>query len=314
MLLFKKAVLSLALCAPLLLRAQTDRDAIMMNRHQLCQALIYQQSSWDHYWEGTFRRSNANLGTVTTRTYIYMPNYGITNRLNLMASVPYVRTKASAGTLHGMEGLQDLMVLLKWKAYTTELGKSRLSLFLLGGFSTPLSGYTADFLPMSIGLGSTNLLARGMADYRRGRFTVTGSAAYIRRSNVRLDRDAYYDTELHLTSEVRMPNAAEFQLRTGYRGRYLIAEALLTQMNTLGGFDITKNNMPFPSNRMNATVAGAEIKYSLPPLPNLSLYGGGHLTLVGRNMGQSRAFEAGLLYAFYTSKHHPSSSSQTRGQ
>ena len=95
--------------------AQTDMDAIMMNKKQFCQGLTYDYSSWDHYWEGTFKRDNENLGTVSSQMLMYMPNYGITNNLNVMASVPYVWTKASQGTLHGVEGIQDLSVYVKWK-------------------------------------------------------------------------------------------------------------------------------------------------------------------------------------------------------
>ena len=47
--------------------AQTDMDAIMMNKKQFCQGLTYDYSSWDHYWEGTFKRDNENLGTVSTQ-------------------------------------------------------------------------------------------------------------------------------------------------------------------------------------------------------------------------------------------------------
>jgi len=57
-----------------------------------------------------------------------------------------------------------------------------------------------------------------------------------------------------------MPDAAQFNLRIGYRTERMIAEALLGQWNTLGGFDITRNNMPFPSNKMNSTSAGVNIK------------------------------------------------------
>jgi hypothetical protein len=159
-----------------------------------------------------------------------------------------------------------------------------------------------DYLPLSIGLGSTNFTGRAMVDYNINRVTVTGSAAYIRRSNVIIDRASYYDTELHLTNEVKMPNAAQYQLRTGYRGRYLIAEALFTNWTTLGGFDMTRNNMPFPSNRMNATTVGLNLKYTLKAHTNLSLLAGANTTLNGRNMGQANAFNAGAFYAFYFKK------------
>jgi len=283
--------------------AQTDMDAIMMNKKQFCQGLVYDYSSWDHYWEGTFKRDNENLGTVSSQMLMYMPNYGITNNLNVMASVPYAWTKASQGVLHGMKGFQDLSVFVKWRPLVKSFGKNQFSLFTIGGFTTPLSDYVIEFLPMSIGLGSTNLIGRGMIDYRRGNFTATGSAAYIWRSNVTLDKDAYYDTELHLTDEVQMPNQTLYQLRTGYRGKYLIAEALLTNMITHGGYDITKNNgQLYPNLRMNSTMVGANIKYTLKSYTNLSVVAGANYTIAGRNVGQSRALNVGAFYVFYVGK------------
>ncbi len=288
--------LLIILFLPLLNYAQTEMDAIMMNKNQFCNGLIYDHSSWNHYWEGEFKRDNKNMGTVTTQMAMFMSNYGLTNNLNIMAGASYVWTKASAGTLHGMQGVQDLSVFLKWKPIIKSFGQNKISVFGIAGLSTPLTNYAIDFLPMSIGLGSTNLIARGMIDYSHKRFTVTGSAAYIRRSNVKLDRDSYYDTELRLTNEVSMPDASYCQLRTGYRGKYLIAEAILTNWTTLGGFDITKNNMPFPSNRMNATMAGGYLKYTVKQYTPLSFLVSGNYTIAGRNMGQSTSLNAGVFY------------------
>jgi hypothetical protein len=292
----KLSIILTIICLPLLSLAQTEMDAIMMNRNQFCNGLVYDHSSWAHYWEGTFYRDNPNLGTVTTQMAMFMSNYGITDNLNIMASAPYIWTKASAGTLHGMEGLQDLSVFAKWRVGTKKFGKNKISFFAIGGFSTPLTNYVIDFLPMSIGLGSTNLTARGMVDYSHNRFTITGSAAYVWRSNVNLDRDSYYDTRMHLTNEVQMPNATYYQLRSGYRGKYLIAEALLTNWTTLGGLDITKNNMPFPSNKMISTMVGAYVKYTLQPLPNLSFVGSANYTVDGRNVGRSTSLSVGVFY------------------
>ena len=170
---------------------------------------------------------------------------------------------------------------------------------MLGGVSAPLNDYVVDHLPLSIGLGSKNLTGRGMVDFLHKRFNLTASAAYVLRSNIKLDRTSYYDTEMHYTDEVKMPDAAQYQLRAGYRGKYLLAEALLTNWTTLGGFDITRNNMPFPSNRMNATSAGVQLKYSLKKVPGLELVGGASTTLDGRNMGKAGSFNAGVFYAFY---------------
>lgn len=282
--------------------AQTETDAIMMNKNQFCSGLMYTNSSWKNYWEGTLKRDNLNIGTVSTQSVMYMANYGITDNLNVMIGAPYIWTKASAGTLTGLSGVQDMSAFVKWRAINKNFGKHKLAVYAVGGVSTPLGNYVKDFLPMSIGLGASTASARVIADYKYNQFVVTGSAAFIRRSNITLDRNSYYDTQLRLTNEVNMPDAASFQLRTGYRGKYLIAEALLTNFTTLGGFDITRNNMPFSSNRMNATMAGVNIKYTLPKMTNLSLLGGFNYTLAGRNVGQTTSFNVGAFYAFYFGK------------
>jgi hypothetical protein len=283
-------------------QAQTDMDAIMMNKNQFCNGLQYTHSSWKNYWEGTLKRENLNLGTVTTQSVLYMANYGINDNLNVMVGAPYIWTNASAGTLKGMSGIQDISGFVKWRAYQKNLGKGKISLYAIGGISTPLSNYVIDFLPLSIGLGSTNLTARGMVDYLVGKINFTGSAAYVMRGNVELDRNAYYDTQLRLTSEIDMPDAAQYQVRVGYRGKYLLAEGLFTNWTTVGGFDITRNNMPFPSNRMNSTTLGAYVKYTLQRHTNLSLLGSANFTVSGKNMGQSNIYSAGAFYAFYFNK------------
>ncbi len=282
--------------------SQTDFDAIMMNKNQFCNGLMYGYSSWDNYWEGTLKRNNLNLGTVSSQSLMYMANYGIKDNLNVMVMAPYVWTKATAGTLGGAKGVQDISLFVKWRPVLKKFGDHKISLFVLGGVGTPLTDYVVDYQPLSIGLGSTNATGRVMVDYQWKKWTATASAAYIRRSNVTLDRPSYYDTELRLTDEVKMPDAAQYQLRMGYRGRYLYAEALLTQWNTLGGFDITRNNMPFPSNKMNATMIGASFKYTLPAHVNLSFLAGTNYTIAGRNMGQSLGFNGGVFYAFYFKK------------
>lgn len=299
----KRICLCLALYGTALkVSAQTDFDGIMMNKNQFCSGFNYSHSGWENYWEGTLKRNNLNLGTVTTDALVFMANYGISNKLNVMVAAPYVWTKASAGTLHGLRGLQDFSLNVKWKAYKQKFGKNTLSAILIGGISTPMTNYVIDFQPLSIGLGSTNATGRLMVDYLYKRISVTASASYILRSNVKLDRDAYYDTQLHNTRNVNMPDAANYQLRAGYRGKYLIAEGLLTNWTTLGGFDITRNNMPFPSNRMNATSVGIALKYTLPVHDNLAFIGGINRVIAGRNMGEATTINAGVFYAIYLNK------------
>jgi hypothetical protein len=278
------------------LSAQTDMDAIMMSKNNFCTGVMYSSSQWNNYWEGTLKRNNENLGTVSTRMFGVMGNYGVSDKLNLLFGIPYVQTKASAGTLHGMKGLQDLSLWVKWMPVETKLGKGTFSAYGIGGISFPVDNYVADFLPLSIGLHSTNFSLRGMIDYQVGSFFATASATYVARTNIKIDRSYYYTTEMHATNEVSMPDASNYQFRIGYRTERMIAEAIVNNWTTLGGFDITRNNMPFPSNRMNATTAGVNLKYNLKAVDGLSLIGGGTTTLAGRNMGQASSFNAGVFY------------------
>jgi hypothetical protein len=94
-----------------------------------------------------------------------------------------------------------------------------------------------------------------------------------------------------------MPDGTNFNFRTGIRNERLIAEAFINNWTTLGGFDITRNNMPFPSNKMNATTIGANFKYVILPVKNeVSLVAGANTTIAGRNMGQSNTFYGSVFY------------------
>lgn len=284
------------LCSFFLANAQTDADAIMMNKNNFCSGLMYSNSSWKNYWEGTYKRDNKNLGIVSTQSFTVMGNYGISNKLNVLISVPYIKTNASAGTLHGMKGMQDLSLWVKWMPVEKDLGKGIFSLYGIGGFSVPLTNYIADFLPLSIGLQSTNLTARLMADYQQNSFFVTVAGAYSYRSNINIDRTSYYTTDIHLTNEVQMPDVTTTSIRTGYRSERMIAEAIVSNMTTLKGFDIRKNDMPFPSNRMNATAAGINIKYNVEKIAGLSVIAGANYVIAGRNTGQATTVNGGLFY------------------
>ena len=99
-----------------------------------------------------------------------------------------------------------------------------------------------------------------------------------------------------------MPDAMNFNFRAGYRSFRLIAEAVVNNWTTLGGFDITRNNMPFPSNRMNATTAGVNIKYVIPSIPQLSIVAGGNTTIAGRNMGQASTVYGSFFYVLDLSR------------
>jgi hypothetical protein len=309
------AVLLLLLLRPSGLLAQTDEDAIMMTKENFCVGGVYSYSSWNNYWEGTFKRNNQNLGTVSTQMFGLMGTYGVSRKFNVLASAPYIETHATAGTLHGMHGIQDLSVWLKWLASEQHIGSGTLSVYALGGASIPLTNYIADFLPLSIGLQSKTLSGRLLVDYQTGNYFATASGTYTWRSNITIDQNSYYTTEEINSNQVEMPDFWSFNFRTGYRSDRLIAEVVLSNMTTIGGFDIRKNDMPFPSNKMNSTMLGADFKYTFKAVSGLSLVGGGMYTIAGRNVGQATGFDAGVFYVFdfsHKTKHPTPTSTKTK--
>ena len=293
----KKLYLSILLLFIKTATAQTENDAIMMNKNLFCVGAVFSHSSWTNYWEGTFKRDNPNLGTVSTTMIGLMGNYGLTNKINLIFNVPYVQTNASAGTMRGESGIQDLSFTAKYNFLEKNFGTNSFSLYTMAGFSVPLTSYTADYLPLSIGLRSKTATLRLMADFQHGNFFGTASTSYTKRDNIMIDRNSYFTTRMHYTSEVDMPDAIGSNFRAGYRTQWIIAEAVYeTWVTQKGGFDITKNNMPFPSNTMNMARLGINAKYVFKKMPMLSLIGGANSVTSGRNVGQATTFYGGAFY------------------
>jgi hypothetical protein len=285
-------------------KSQTLTDGLMMPSKNFCTGFLYANDRWTDYWEGNLKRDNGNIGTITTQSVMWMGAYGITDKLNAIAMVPYVWTQASQGTLIGMEGIQDLTLGLKYSLLRQDIGNSMLKAFAVGTFSTPLSNYTPDFLPLSIGLGSTNLSGRLTVNYSlRKNFYANLSGGYTWRSNVELDRPSYYTQgQLYLTNEVWMPNVFDYFASLGYHNGQLQAELNFTQQVTLDGDDIRRQDMPFVSNRMNFSKAGFLVMYYLPHPKYLAVRGAVMHTVDGRNVGQSTTFMGGLLYTIIFSK------------
>lgn len=284
---------------PVRVAAQSLTDGIFMDKNHLCAGVFYGHDAWDEYWEGELLRTNGNLGTVTTQSVTLGLDYGILDRLNLIVMAPFVWTEASAGTLAGQRGIQDLTAGLKFKAADFAVLNGQLSLQAVAGGSLPLSDYTPDFLPLSIGLQSKTLFGRGIVHFAAAnKLTFLLSGAYLLRGNVELDRPAYYTTEQIYSNEVEMPDAAQFSFRGGYYSFRWGAELTADQNLTLGGFDIRRQDMPFVSNNMDALRVGGVAFYRLPFLDDLQVIGAASQAVSGRNVGKSLAWSVGLTKFF----------------
>lgn len=263
--------------------------------------VVYAQDRWDHYWEGTLKRTNGNIGTLTTKSMTFAAAYGATDNLTFIAALPYVWTHASQGVLSDMQGVQDLTVAAKYRLLRLEsANRGIFSAFIVGTAAVPMSDYTPDFYPLSIGSGGSRASGRLTLNFQpTAGWFVTGSSAYTFCRNVRLNRNSYYTNgQLYMTNEVAMPNVVENSLSAGYRrGRWQLPLGLV-QQRTLGGSDIRRQDMPFVSNRMDFTRAEGALIYA-PNVPmDISVRIGAAHVLSGRNVGQSTTFATGLFYAY----------------
>ena len=273
-----------------------------MPKKVISAGVIYAVDSWDQYWEGTLKRSNGNIGTLTTRSVTMGAGYGVTQNLSVMASLPYVHTHASQGVLSDMKGLQDLTLAAKYRLLRLESpDRGVLSAFVVATGAIPMTKYTPDFYPLSIGTGGGRAAGRVTLNFQpNAGWFISGSSAYTWCSNVTLNRNSYYTNgQLYMTNQVAMPNVVENSLSTGYRrGRWQLPLSFV-QQRTLGGGDIRRQDMPFVSNRMDFTRLDGAVMYALNVPGDFSLrLGAGHV-LSGRNVGQSTTLSSGLFYAYH---------------
>ncbi|MDP9176804.1 MAG: transporter [Gemmatimonadota bacterium] len=291
-----RVVLALALGASSA-AAQTVDDGLMMPKGKLSAGVLYTHDSWDEYWEGTLKRKNGNIGTLTLQSLTWVGGYGVTDRLSLMASVPYVWTHASQGVLGDLSGVQDLSLAAKFRLLTTApTGRGAFNAFVVGTAAVPVSDYTPDLYPLSIGTAGGRASGRLTLGFQSASaWFINASSAYTWCSNVSLNRSSYYtDGQLYLTNEVVMPNVIDHTLTAGVsRGRWRIPVSLI-QQRTLGGGDIRRQDMPFVSNRMDFVKLDGGVMYALPK--NVSVRLGAAHVLSGRNVGQSTTFTSGLQF------------------
>ena len=284
------------------LHSQTIDDGVMLSKKTLFTGAAYTHDSWDRYWEGTLLRVNGNIGTVSTQTTAWSGNYGITNRLNAIVNIPYVWTHASKGVLHDMSGFQDITLAAKYDFCETQFTKlGTLRAIAVGSAGLPLTHYSPDFQPLSIGSASKRASGRLTLNFQsQPGWFLNGSAAYTWRDYVKLDRSSYFTNgQLFLTNQVAMPNVVDYAVSAGYLKRGLMIPVSFTKQITQGGGDIRRQDMPFVSNRMNSSKISGMVMYPIPKLTNLALQAAYGYTFDGRDVGQASTLTTGFFYTLH---------------
>lgn len=293
------AILAVCFALSFTSSAQTPWDEVMMGRGEICAALIFEHSTWDQYWEGTYLRENANIGTFTRQSAMPMIAMGLTKKINLIASVPYINTKASDGTQAGQSGFQDLSLSVKVDWLQKQLGSGRLLFLTNAHFSTPVGNYLSDYMPFSLGAGAPELGLRGIGGYKMDNGLVfRASLAYLWRGQTEVERDYYYENGSVYSSFMNVPNALNFHGAIGYWAfdNRLRMEATFMSLNCLTGDDIRSYNRPQPTNKMEVSQVGAWVQYFIKSDQGLGALAYFNQTINGRNMGKATTIGLGLTY------------------
>lgn len=100
----------------------------------------------------------------------------------------------------------------------------------------------------------------------------SATIGYDLRSNVNIDRTNYYTTEHIESNEFKMPNALFSGITLGYFKNLTRVELQYNKMNTLGGVDIRRNDMPLLVSDMDADQVGFYIQQRMPFTNHWELY------------------------------------------
>jgi hypothetical protein len=281
--------------------AQTPLDGLMMPKGEICLAIVYENTTWDRYWEGSTIRVNQNIGTFTKHMGMPMLVGGITEKVNVILSLPYVKTAASAGQLTGVQGIQDFGISVKALLLEKSIGKGKLTGFSNLSLSTPASNYLSDYMPFSLGFGANELGIRAIGKYEldKGPY-FRASYAYLNRGTTQADREYYFSNGSFYTSTMDVPDAFQGQVTVGswMFNKKLRVEASLTTIRSASGDDIRTYCMPLPTNKVDFDRVEGFAQYYFKTNGGFGLIASYQKAISGRNMGQFSGYGLGITYQF----------------
>lgn len=296
-------VSALLLLAVLSVNAQTPTDPILIPTKNLSAQITYEHGSFKKYWEGRMLTENGNFGTMVRTVVQPIIGFGITNKLNIFASIPFIQMHAkepNGGHLDDTYGLQDLSVALKYHILNKMVNTNELNILSTLGFSFKPSKYFPDMGFHSLGLGAPELSIRGIASYKlKSNTYFRAGAGYLYRGKTKTTVDTYfYKDEIIYSSKMYVPDAIVFDAGAGL---WMLKNKLNLEFNynglmSLHGDDIRYYSAPKPSNRINFDRLEVSGKYFISEVVGIT---GHYNTIVhGLNTPMLHAYGGGLIFKF----------------
>ncbi len=227
----------------------------------------------------------------TTAVNVY-GNYGITNKLEAVVSLPYIKSVgkgeesflAANGFENQRSGLQDASLFLKYKAYSHRMDEGNFDFLLSLGIQTPVGGYKADEGFQSvIAIGNSGTKGMGLAIAQvkldNGLF-LTGQAGYRISTN-------------------KVPSAFVSEVKVGYAASKIYTDCWIAfQKSSTKGTDILQPEFQifFPATQVNYARVGSDLYF--PVYKGFGINFGLNAFVAGRNLGKSAGYSVGLVSNF----------------
>jgi hypothetical protein len=272
--------------------AQSLLSGFMNGKGKGTVALSYTTESYDNVFlvpgdaEGVPVFNEVDVNSISL-----FGTYGISDRFDIVAALPYISTtgNASQGVLdelgfeNSRSGIQDLSVFVRYNPLNVAVGENSLNFMLGGGISTPLGGYEVDE-------GLQSILAIGN---RATSFTGLAIAQFRTNSGIFLTTQAGYSLR---SGEV--PNAVLGEIRAGYAANKFYIDAWYAGQISTDGVNILGEGFTgfFPATDVSFSRAG--ITLFAPIVSGFGVSVSASRYISGRNVGESTGLSGAVTYSF----------------
>ncbi|MBC6995013.1 hypothetical protein QWY85_01020 [Neolewinella lacunae] len=279
--------------ATLTLGAQSPVSGFMQGQGRGSVALSYTAETYDNVFlvpsieaDGVPVFNEVNVNSISLYGV-----YGLSDRLDVVVSLPYISSRGAASTTilsetgfeNKRQGIQDLSAFLKFKAHSVQLGTSSLDFLLAAGVRTPLGDYPVDEglqSILAIGNGATSGTGLAMAHFKaqNGIFLTTQAGYSLRGGDV--------------------PDALLGEIKAGIAGRGFYADVWFAGQTSDGGVNILGEGFVgnFPATDVSFHRIGANV--FIPVVGGLGAGIGASRYLSGRNIGQSTGVSGSIVLSF----------------
>ena len=273
--LFTSAVL-FAILTPIHASAQGIVDGFLRGKGNTTVALSYTSESGSDFFIGSTKVTSRPFGRLKTESASIFLAHGLTNDLDLVVSVPWIRASADGdGAPADDEGLQDLAFYLKWRPWQKDFESGTLSWIGALGAQIPLSDYVVES-PVSIGQDSNTIDAKMLLHYvTRNQFFVDLGGGYLEK-------------------EDDVPDAVYGSLKLGYFTDRMYFDVWYEIQDSTSGNDVGAG--PFRLTEVDYTRTGGTAYFDITGTTGVAF--SASRILDGKNIKDFTSFSTSLVFNF----------------